>query len=1385
MSKVLEPPEGEIRLRLRDKRAAIIRAWEESLAVGASADSLFDTLLEKFSPTDERVPIPAEERTGAPLKDDASALAITLRSIGDAVISTSAEPGSPIVFLNPIAEKLTGWSFAEARGQPVDRVFRIINEKTRAPAFNPIDAVLRAGKVQGLANHTVLVSRSGTEHVIEDSAAPILDDEGTVRGVVLVFRDTTESKKLQAQVRTAEDALRSERARAAEDQQAWLESVLEDLPTALVLLDPRDARITFSNRTARELFRMPLTNTRPTDRIGPGKLQVFDVEGNLMAPEAAPSARAARGESFHDFEYRIGVEGEIREFVASAHTLPAAHGHERSAILLLSDITERVRIRNALERSESRLKATIGKAAVGFLLSDSESRIVEVNERFAQIVGYTTEALIGRTTLELTYPDDLANDRSHLEKLFSGETPTFVIEKRMLRQDGRIVWVRNSVSALRDPSGKVTDLIRIIEDITEARESRERLVALADSMPQIVWTAEPNGLLDYFNHVWYEYSGTTLAENVGTGWARCVHPDDLAVTAEKWSRSLATGEDYRNEFRLRRADGVYRWHLVRARPARDVTGSIQKWYGTNTDIHDERELTNALERSSFRLESEQAKFETLFADSSTSLALLQGPELVFERANPSYAALFDNRVRIGVPILACLPELIGQPFPELLTRVLDTGIPYAEREAKAFLRRTDTGVLEERYFDQTYTIVRDAFGAPYGVFIHAIEVTERVFARRALEESQERLTVAIEAAELGTWDLDPRTMDVTWSDRSAIIFGFQSAAELKLDSALHRVHPEDFPRVTAAIADALNPDGHGDYKIDYRVVRPNGSIRWLSLLGQAYFEIGDDGGRKVRRFSGAMIDVTDRVIAQLRLVESREAAEAANRAKSAFLANMSHEIRTPLGAIMGFLSLLRDPKIAPADNDRYLSIIDRNSHQLLRIIDDVLDLSKVEAGKLDVERIEFSLPELLADFASLMGLRARSKGVRFEVEALTPIPNLVVSDPTRVRQILANVVGNAIKFTAHGTVTLSVSVTGKRLSFRVRDTGIGISSEQRTRLFQPFAQAESATTRTFGGTGLGLVLTRRLSELLGGHFNLTESEQGVGSVFEAVVEVEVPERARWIDDPGALFRTATERSSSTTDIRLDGLSVLVVEDSPDNQTLLLKILEGAGARVRVEGDGDAGLRAALADPYDAIVLDIQMPRLDGHEVVRLLRAREFRGPVIALTAHAMKEERERALDSGFDHFLAKPIDRASLLRTISELRASVSPAVSTPHAKQSILVIEDDADTRDLLDDFLTGEGHSVQTASDGETALRILRSAGANFPRLLLVDLTLPDLSGKDLIGMINALPERSQVKILLASGRGDIAVIGTALSVDGSLQKPYKLDDLLAEIDRVSRLT
>lgn len=393
------------------------------------------------------------------------------------------------------------------------------------------------------------------------------------------------------------------------------------------------------------------------------------------------------------------------------------------------------------------------------------------------------------------------------------------------------------------------------------------------------------------------------------------------------------------------------------------------------------------------------------------------------------------------------------------------------------------------------------------------------------------------------------------------------------------------------------------------------------------------------------------------LREAKEAAEAANKSKSEFLANMSHEIRTPMTAILGFTDYMLDPDLTESEKHQAAHTVRRNGEHLLQIINDILDISKIEAGKLEVERIPCPLGQLVAEVQSLMQVWADAKKLPLKVEILGAVPESIQSDPTRLKQILVNLLGNAIKFTDTGGVRLIVRFVGDlaepSIQFEVIDTGLGMTKDQADRLFQPFTQADSSTTRKYGGSGLGLNISKRLAEMLGGDITV-ETKLGKGSVFRLRVATGPLAGVSMVDSSTVLKIARPDPSAlRREELSLVGYRILLAEDGPDNQQIITYVLKIAGADVALVNNGKLAVDTALAardqgNPFDIILMDMQMPVLDGYEATELLRRHGYTGPIIALTAHAMASDRQRCLNAGCNNYTTKPINRKNLIQVIRD-----------------------------------------------------------------------------------------------------------------------------------------
>jgi signal transduction histidine kinase/CheY-like chemotaxis protein len=551
-----------------------------------------------------------------------------------------------------------------------------------------------------------------------------------------------------------------------------------------------------------------------------------------------------------------------------------------------------------------------------------------------------------------------------------------------------------------------------------------------------------------------------------------------------------------------------------------------------------------------------------------------------------------------------------------------------------------------------------------------IEAAERL-KLQSLHERQlrERLSITTQVAKLSSWEIDVASKKIIWVENPLPALLGNDAGPITLQGLADRCHPEDQPAILQQIGDAIH-QRIDSLSYQYRAVTRDGNTAHI----QNFLKLSFDEKGIPRSALGASWDVTKEVEARAELMRATAAAQAANSAKSAFVANVSHEIRTPMNGIIGMTALLLDTALDPTQQD-YAQTIRGSADSLLTVINDLLDFSKIEAGRLDIEAIEMDLRGNVEDVAAMMAFQAAAKNLELIVDIHPDLPERVVGDPQRVRQCLINLVGNAIKFTREGEIVIEVSsVEGREgnalTRFEIRDTGMGISPEVQKTLFQPFVQADTSTTRHFGGTGLGLSIVSRLADMMGGTVGV-ESALGVGSKFwfvlplaevatEAAGEAPVSNRNgrrllivekhqmhRQVQSAQLVPQPIATGASGKQTAAFKG-SVLLVEDNAVNQKVAARILERMGCTVRIAEDGEKAVQAFREAQFDLILMDLQMPVMDGYGATHRIRELESdrRTPIVALSANAMNGQLERCLAQDMDGFLTKPLEIPRLRETL-------------------------------------------------------------------------------------------------------------------------------------------
>ena len=742
--------------------------------------------------------------------------------------------------------------------------------------------------------------------------------------------------------------------------------------------------------------------------------------------------------------------------------------------------------------------------------------------------------------------------------------------------------------------------------------SREDFRALSNSMPQLAWIADGDGYIFWYNQRWYDYTGRSFDEMSGWGWQLVHHPDHCAGVIGRFKAALGTGESWEDTFPLRRHDGTFRWFLSRARPHRDASGRITRWFGTNTDIEDQREAEAALRHSEARFRS-----------------------LIDAAADIIWTTTADGRL---MPPQDGWQRFTGQGPSEL---------------------------------------------AGFG-WVEALHPDDR-------EETVER-----------------------WRE---------------------------------AVADGSR------FHVEHRLRRRDGEFRYMEASAVPVI----DGAGRVMEWVGIHTDVTPRRQATEAVAAARDAAEAANRAKSQFIANMSHELRTPLSAVIGYSEMLAEEieDLGHAHLIKDLAKIESSARHLLGLINDVLDLSKIEAGRMTVGRERFATAAMLDEVVAAAEALAAKKGNRLEQKRAAGLGEME-SDDLKIRQCLLNLLGNAAKFTEGGTITLEArrEVRGEAdwLVFAVRDTGIGMTEEQLGRLFTRFSQADESTTRQFGGTGLGLAITRAFCRKLGGEVSVT-SEPGQGTCFTMELPALLPEGTADVAAPVASTRAGRGARRNL---------VLVIDDDAAARELLTRFLTREGFEVHCEADGRAGLMQARALRPLAVLLDVEMPEMNGWAVLHAIRSDPDLAQTPVIMASVVNEQ-SLGYALGATDYLVKPIHWHKLKGAIDRLRVRAGAG--------DVLLVDDDADARARVRTMLARDGWQVSEAADGQEALTLvkaLEAAGKKLPALILLDLMMPVLDGFGFLQALRATP----------GGHGVPVVVLTAKDMT-----PEEQEWLASQADRIVR--
>ncbi len=915
-----------------------------------------------------------------------------------------------------------------------------------------------------------------------------------------------------------------------------------------------------------------------------------------------------------------------------------------------------------LQEKEAKYQDLFEHASDGIFLLD-ETGFVDCNVQGAAQFGLSREQLIGHFPWEFSperQPDGrLSSDvaKEAIQKTMAGKMHR--LEWQNTPEGGRAANVEITLSRL--DIGDKAYIQAITRDITEHKRAMTELKIREEKYRALVETTDTGyiilngeGKIVDANKEYVRLSGhRELSDILGRSVIEWTAPYEMRKNAEAVAQCV-------RDRGIRNLEIDYQWPDGQIVPI-EINATVQgegdslQIISLCRDISDRRKMVMSLRES-------EERFHNLYENASDGIFLMN--EAGFVDCNAQAAAMFraSKNTIIGCSPVELSPE--KQPDGRLSTESAQEKIRAAlagETQRFEWQSKRSDGSL----FDVDLTLNRIEISGKTFLLVIARDVTERKKTEVALRVSEERFDLAMRAANDGLWDWNLQTNTVYFSPRWKSMTGYTDSELENTFAVWEQLVDEEGRAKTMALIDKCITGQAKGFSVEFRMRHKDG--RWIDVLSRAMLIYDEDG--MPMRMVGTHVDISERKKTEAklanyradleRLVEERTqelaaakfAAESANIAKSAFLANMSHEIRTPMNAVIGYAELLKakSDNLTDAQQDKLTKITDASEH-LLSVINDILEISKIEAGKLQLERVEFDCGDVLEKVTAMIRERLGAKGLTFNIDCLH-VPYKFIGDPIRLSQMLLNYLSNAVKFTEHGDITLRTKLLEETdhdmlVRFEVEDSGKGISAEDQSRLFTAFEQADNSTTRKHGGTGLGLAITKHLAELMGGTVGV-ESTLGAGSTFWFTARLGKGETPS-----DQAESCAIETPSLETQLKLDhaGKRVLIAEDNEINRDLVGEMLSETGLELDFAEDGKVALNKAQANTYDLILMDMQMPEMSGVDAAKAIRQLPAYAttPIIAMTGNAFAEDRKACLEAGMNDHLAKPMKPEDLYQTLLE-----------------------------------------------------------------------------------------------------------------------------------------
>jgi PAS domain S-box-containing protein len=915
----------------------------------------------------------------------------------------------------------------------------------------------------------------------------------------------------------------------------------------------------------------------------------------------------------------------------------APNGQITSYIAIKQDVTER----RKGEDAQRLLASIVERSEDAIFAHGPDGTILTWNRGAETIFGYSAAEIIGKNFALLIDPGRPANLAGVAGPVSRGDAVS-QYEDWGLRKDGGRIYVSVTACPIRSSSGEVSAVSAIIRDITERKQAEQTgalLASIIESSNDAIIGENLEGTIVSWNKGAELLFGYTSADIIGKRASVLAPPECRDGVRKSLGIIRAGGTVSLVETIRQRKDGQLVDVSLSLSPIRDSTRQVVGVAVIARDIGERKRAEEALRESEERFR--------IMADSCPTVIWVTDEAGQVRFVNRTYLKFFGMTYD-HVDGYKWLPLIHPEDATSYVEPFLAAVLKRGSYSAEARVRRADG---EWRWVVSSAEPRWSAQGEFLGHVGVTADITARKQAEVAVTESEEKFRQFAENSREMFWMVSADGSEVLYVNAVYEKIWGRSCESLYRSPSdrMDAILPEDRERARTCFERQMQGREEAS---EYRIRTPQGVERWIQ---DRAFPIRDQSGHLIR-VAGIAEDITEQKRYEEQLVRAREAADAANHAKSSFLANMSHEIRTPMNGIVGMLQLLSETQLSP-EQQRFAGIAQASGRTLLALIDHILDLSKIEAGKVTLESLNFNLHRTVEEVVESLRAQADAKGLAFGCHLAPETPELLRGDSHRLRQVLANLVWNAIKFTERGSVALEVRLESQEdgkatVRFAVADTGIGIRPEQASKLFSPFVQADSSTTRKYGGTGLGLAISKQLVEMMGGTIGI-ESQEGEGSTFwftavfawptASAAAPELPFPGRLKSDGPANSRTPPSRRAGRAP------RILVAEDNLTNQLVILAQLDKLGFGATAVMNGADAVKALLEEQYDLVLMDCQMPSMDGYEAARRIRASGRVGiPIVAVTAHAMAGDREKCLNAGMNDYISKPVGLGRLAEVLAK-----------------------------------------------------------------------------------------------------------------------------------------